>query len=546
MMFQKGKNRIISISAITMAALLGFFSSNCEKVEPVRLILIETGAVSEVTQTSCSVSATLFDVGEGTGVNQHGFCVSLTASVNDASNCSQLGAKSQKGVFNGQLTGLTPGTVYYVWAYASKGDETVYGKSLSFQTSEVEATLAQLTTIPVEQITWNSAVGGGNITSNGGAEVTERGICWNTSPNPSIDNYSEASGSGTGEYTAQMTELVPETDYYVKAYAINSAGTAYGNEQVIGTPAEPGDPVLGLVDIEGVSPNSATGTVNIISDGGAEIISKGFCWSTEPNPTLANSSLEYGSGGSEPYTMEISGLDHDTEYYVRAYATNEADKTGYGGQVAFRTEFLCGSFLVDERDGKQYVTISIGDVCWMAQNLDHGEIISIGSEQTENEIIEKFCYEDNPGNCETYGGLYTWDEMMQYTTTEMSQGICPAGWHIPSDNEWKAMEMALGMTEDEVNNEEWRGTDQGDKLKDTSGLWNTGGGTNTSQFSALPSGMVYHDGTLGGIGDFAVFWTSTPDGETDAWYRYLHTDENRVYRVIGYRPNTSTVRCVKD
>ena len=161
----------------------------------------------------------------------------------NASNCSQLGAKSQKGVFSGQFTGLIPGTVYHVWAYASKGDETVYGKSLSFQTSQVEATRAQLTTNPVEAITWNSAVGGGNITSNGGSEVTERGICWNISPNPTIEDFSVSSGGGTGEFNAPMTELVPETDYYVMAYAINSAGIAYGNEQVFGTMAEPGAPV---------------------------------------------------------------------------------------------------------------------------------------------------------------------------------------------------------------------------------------------------------------------------------------------------------------
>ena len=138
---------------------------------------------------------------------------------------------------------------------------------------------------------------------------------------------------------------------------------------------------------------------------------------------------------------------------------------------------------------------------------------------------------------------------MQYTEIESSQGVCPAGWHIPSDYEWKILERNLGMSVEQSDATEWRGTDEGGKLKSGgTSLWNppNTGATNSSLFSALPAGMVFHDGGSSGLDDFAVFWTSTPILDTQAWYRYLHTDESRIYRVDGFRPNTSSVRCVKD
>jgi uncharacterized protein (TIGR02145 family) len=138
---------------------------------------------------------------------------------------------------------------------------------------------------------------------------------------------------------------------------------------------------------------------------------------------------------------------------------------------------------------------------------------------------------------------------MQYSEIESSQGVCPAGWHIPSDYEWKIMEISLGMPVREADAADWRGSDEGGKLKSGgTSLWNppNTGASNSSMFSALPAGMVFHDGKSIGLGDFAVFWTSTPMLDTQAWYRYLHTDESRIYRVDGYRPNTTSVRCVKD
>lgn len=633
-------------SAVLLLVMLAFITSDCKKIEPERLILIRTGSVSAVTQTSCSVSATLYDVGGGSGVSQHGFSWAVTDDLSAIINNTNLGSRGEKGNFSGQITGLSPGTTYYVWAYASKGDHTEYGNSQSFQTSSVAiptletqavgeitstsghsggiissdggatitlkgvcwstsptpttgdfttengsgtgeygsdmtglnpsttyfvrayavnsagtgygnqvefTTLGQMsppvvTTNPVEEQSWNYAVGGGNVISEGGSEITERGLCWGQSPNPTKADYSATSPGGIGEFNVEMTNLLPNTEYFVRAYAINSIDIAYGDDAVFSTLPEPVEPSVVTYEVTLIEYTGATCGGSITSDGGAPVIAKGLCWSTSPNPTVAGPSLEYGAG-SDPFTMEISDLDHNTEYYVRAYATNSAGKTGYGNQVTFATLFLCGSQLVDPRDGKTYFTVSIGEQCWMAENLNVGSQIASTELQTDNGSIEKYCYENNPDYCTTYGGMYSWDEMMQYTLIESSQGVCPDGWHIPSDLEWKIMERAIGMTVEESDGTSWRGDDEGGKLK-TGGtsFWNppNEGATNSTLFSALPSGMVWNDGSSSGIGDFAVFWTSTPILETQAWYRYLHTDEARIYRVDGFRPNTTTVRCIKD
>jgi len=119
------------------------------------------------------------------------------------------------------------------------------------------------------------------------------------------------------------------------------------------------------------------------------------------------------------------------------YNTDEKTLNIYNGDSwGFIIPFFCGQTLSDPRDGKNYATVQIGTQCWMAQNLNVGTRIDGTATQANNGTIEKYCYSDNDANCTTYGGLYQWDEMMQYTTTQGVQGICPTGWHLPVDAEW--------------------------------------------------------------------------------------------------------------
>ncbi len=131
----------------------------------------------------------------------------------------------------------------------------------------------------------------------------------------------------------------------------------------------------------------------------------------------------------------------------------------------------------------------------MAENLNVGTMILGTSNQTDNVITEKYCYNGDVNICATDGGLYRWHEMMQYSITEGAQGLCPAGWHIPTDDEWKTLEMELGMSSEQANLAGYRGTNQGAQLKE--------GGP--SGFEALLAGLIDDsvDSTLRGL-DYGV------------------------------------------
>ena len=408
--------------------------------------------------------------------------------------------------------------------------------------------LVMIRTGAVSDVTRTSCVAGGVLLDVGGSGVTGRGICWSTDPSPTLDDASFGSGTGKGEFTCVLEGLNPDTRYYIRAYASNSAGTSYGNEKNITTLPQPEIPSVLTHDVTDIGATSATCGGSVTKDGGSPIIARGLCWGTGPEPSHLSENVIQLGAGSDPWSLEITGLQQDTRYYIRAFATNEMG-TGYGNDLEFRTLFICGSQLEDQRDGKVYNTVSIGEQCWMAENLNAGEMILSDAEPVAESGIEKYCYDDDPGNCELYGGLYTWDELMQNTLVESSQGVCPEGWHVPSDYEWKLLERTIGMSVAASDSAAWRGTDEGGKLKAAgTAFWNppNTGATNSTLFSALPSGMMYHDGSFSGKGDFAVYWTSTPVLETQVWYRYLHTNETRIMRVDGYRPNTTPVRCVKD
>ena len=170
-----------------------------------------------------------------------------------------------------------------------------------------------------------------NVDSDGGATVTERGVCWGTASQPTITSYHTAGGSGIGEFSVTPT-LEPGATYYVRAYATNSVGTAYGAEVIFVMPNLPTVTTTAATD---VTASTATTGGNVTADGGATVTARGVCWSTSPNPTISDSHTTDGSGTGS-FTSSITGLNATTTYYVRAYATN-AGGTSYGSQVSFTT-----------------------------------------------------------------------------------------------------------------------------------------------------------------------------------------------------------------
>ena len=235
----------------------------------------------------------------------------------------------------------------------------------------------------------------------------------------------------------------------------------------------------------------------------------------------------------------------DRELYIYVAVVGKWKQIGYGMHSLSAD---CGFPITDVRDGKTYNTVLIGDQCWMAENLNIGDRLDGQDNQFDNGDIEKYCYGDDTLNCDTYGGLYQWGEMMQYVTTEGVQGICPIGWHIPTDDEWKTLEMQLGMTQAEADDLGWRGTDEGGKLKETgSSHWNfpNTGATNLSGFTALPGGSR-GSGAFYGLVIYGYWWSGTEDSGPTAWARYLYYNGDEVYRYSDDKTCGYSVRCLKN
>ena len=197
--------------------------------------------------------------------------------------------------------------------------------------------LPTITTTTATQITTNSAVAGGNVTSDGNASVTERGVCISTVSNPTTANTRITAGSGTGEFTCNLTGLQEGTKYYVRAYAVNSKGTAYG-EEVVFTTTVAGVPTITTTQPSQVTETTAVSGGNVTSDGGASVTERGVVYSLSASPSIADlsSTIVRSGSGTGTFTCNLSNLQAGTTYYVRAYAVNSKG-TAYGEQVSFTT-----------------------------------------------------------------------------------------------------------------------------------------------------------------------------------------------------------------
>jgi hypothetical protein len=198
-------------------------------------------------------------------------------------------------------------------------------------------TFATVTTTPATNISASGANSGGTVSADGGSAITARGICYSTSPYPTIADNKITGGSGTGSFTSVISGLLAGTTYYIRAYATNNVGTAYGNEVSFTTSSNATLPTVITSSVGNITATTATSGGNVTNEGGATVTERGVCWSTSPNPTIANSKTINGSGLGT-FSSSITGLSPNTTYYVRAYATNSAG-TGYGNGLPFKT--LC-------------------------------------------------------------------------------------------------------------------------------------------------------------------------------------------------------------
>jgi uncharacterized protein (TIGR02145 family) len=218
-------------------------------------------------------------------------------------------------------------------------------------------------------------------------------------------------------------------------------------------------------------------------------------------------------------------------------------------------------------EGNTYGTVQIGGQCWMAENINIGTMLSAATTEpnTADNIIEKWCYNNDANNCALYGGLYNWNEAMRGSNVAGARGLCPSGWHIPTDAEYNILEKTVLGVIDSPNPQYscgfttgWRrcaddsGTDAGGtygvgkSLKKVGIGSGVGAGNDLVGFAAKLPGYRYTLGTYYNLGRDLYLWSSTPSGASAAWNRYLHSSYSSVYRRSLSRAYGFSVRCLRD
>lgn len=308
-----------------------YYGTEISFTTPNGVILLTTTAASSILTTTATSGGTISSDG-GASVTARGVCWSTTTNptVNLTTKTSN---SSGTGSFTSAMTGLSPGVVYYVRAYATNIISTYYGAETSFTT---KATMALVTTSAVTSITSETAVSGGLVSSDGSAIITARGVCWSKSVNPTVSLLTKTSDeTGPGAFTSILTSLQYNTTYHVRAYATNSAGTAYGNDVSFTT--APVAPTLTTTAVSSINALSASSGGTISNDGGSRITARGVCWNTSSKPTTTDNTSSDGTTGAGSFTNQLKALSPNTTYYVRAYATNAAG-TSYGDEFSFTTD----------------------------------------------------------------------------------------------------------------------------------------------------------------------------------------------------------------
>ena len=392
----------------------------------------------------------------------------------------------------------------------------------------------------VSEVTKTSAKVVGQVTADGGADVTERGVCWSTDGTPTILDFSvKDTEGGLGIYEIAFTDLVPNTQYYVRAYATNEAGTGYGDEKTFVTvdpegpeepenpeqpeqpenpenpeePEVPEQPVVTTAEVTGITCYTAVSGGEVTFDGNVTVTARGICWGTSPNPTIEDNKTTDGTGVGG-FTSNLSNLEHNTTYYVRAYATNEVG-TAYGEEVTFTT-------LLDPANGHEYVDLGLS-VKWATCNVganspeEYGDYFAWGETSTK----ETYDYD----NCPTYGLSISELQSQGYIDSEgnltSQYDAVTANW----GGDWRM------PTYDELNELRNRCTWTWTTQNGVNG-YNVEGPSGASIF--LPAAGDRNGSSLRNAGSRGFYWSSTP-GEIDDYGAYSLSFDSDGHIMGDYR-----------
>jgi hypothetical protein len=307
-------------------------------------------------------------------------------------------------------------------------------------------TIAALPTVQTNQTistTNSSTIVYGEVIANGGTAVTSRGFCWGVSSFPTLSNFNVSSGSGIGQFSSLIAGLNSNTTYYIRAYAINSLGPSYGNELTVTTSA--GVITLSTLGTGTINVSDAFINATITDDEGVTPTSRGFCYSTNSNPTISNQTVNAGSGIGN-FTANLNSLIGGTTYYVKAFATN-ATGTYYGNQISFTTLSVSvdigtpglagGTIFYDKgyySNGWRYLEVMnaniIGTLPWSL---------------SPNQIV------NTPATVLGEGDLNTYNIVAIYGTGNYAASLCSnstnggySDWYLPNVNEFLMMRQNLG------------------------------------------------------------------------------------------------------
>ena len=299
-------------------ALLTFFSGCMDQLPEVT-----THQIENITSTMAKSGGEISSRGKSKIISS-GICWDTISNPTTGSNVWYDSLLQEK--FSVSITGLFPGQTYYLRSFAVNSLGTSYGEEISFTTLP---SVPVLTTAVISEISVNSAKSGGLIITDGGKKITEYGICWSTSPEPTVSDSRIADKTGNKEFISEIKKLMPDRKYYVRAYATNSIGTGYGESKEFNTRKK--IPLSTVFTINEIYLHSASVNVKSITLDGNRIPDYGVCWNTRSNPTVENFKL---TKQYKPGRLRLTGLKAGTRYYIRFYTLVD-NVILYGREASF-------------------------------------------------------------------------------------------------------------------------------------------------------------------------------------------------------------------
>ncbi|MBK7627265.1 MAG: fibrobacter succinogenes major paralogous domain-containing protein [Bacteroidales bacterium] len=412
-----------------------------------------------------------------------------------------------------------------------------------FTNSCIKENLPNVITTPITEFTWDYAIAGGEVIDDGGSQVISRGVSARTKwdqPWLTVD------GSGTGSFESKINiiwhgaSMSIRDTHYLRAYATNRNGTSYGEELSF-------YPKLKPPDSNSIELRKITATTNSIIVAYSLSIppvrpweENGICYNTTGSPSIEGAHIV----AAGPYTSTsiiINNLLPNTKYYICGYIKNESGISYTGQQSISTTE---GE--ISDIDGNIYQIKTIGNQVWTIENLK----VSNFKDGTPISFVE-----DNLSWNSTFTSAYStynpiYGKLYNYYAIADTRKLCPTGWHVPTDEDWKILEVCLGMSQIQADATGLRGIDQGGKLKQIGcpDFWTCQniGATNSSGFSALGGGYRYDNGIFSEAGLKAYYWSSTEYDAISSWARSISNNNTQVGRSSIKKGFGFSVRCIKD